>query len=192
MEAQLAVIVLQGRVELVRPMNPAAVDDHHDLFTGLAEGRHDLMEILAQLLGIKVRHDVIEDFGGPILDCPNDTEQHATRDTAPGARAQPRLPFEGLLAFDLTLAQRACQEASPLGFAPPARAGQGKAPHDRFVFIEQDDLTATGSVLQGGELQRARGEISWGGIKATRGAVVAQILFFKAQRTLSRPRWTPG
>ena len=67
MEAQLAVVVLQGRVELVRPMKPAAVDDHHDLFAGFAEGRQDLMEILAQLLGIKVRHDFREDFGGPIL-----------------------------------------------------------------------------------------------------------------------------
>jgi len=46
MEAKLAVIVLQGRVELVRPMNPAAIDDHHDLFPAFAEGRHHLMEIL--------------------------------------------------------------------------------------------------------------------------------------------------
>jgi hypothetical protein len=105
MEAQLAVIVLQGRVELVRPMNPAAVDDHHDLFASFAEGRHDLMEILAQLLGIKVGHNFIEDFGGTILDCPNDAEQHAAGDTAPGAVLHPRLPFKGLLAFNLTLAQ---------------------------------------------------------------------------------------
>ncbi len=40
MEAKLAVIVLQGRVELVRPMNPAAIDDHHDLFAGCAELGH--------------------------------------------------------------------------------------------------------------------------------------------------------
>jgi hypothetical protein len=190
-EAQLAMVVVEGRVELVRPMDAAALHDHHDLFLGFPEGGHDLMEILPQLLGIKVRHDFIEDFGGPILDCPNDPEQHATRNPAPGARAHPGLPFEGLLAFALALAQRACQEASTLGFAPPTRAGQGKAPHDRFVFIEQDELTATCSVLQGGELKRAIGEISWGGIKATSGAVVAQRLFFKAQRTLSRPRWTP-
>jgi hypothetical protein len=160
MEAQLLMRVVEGRVERMRPMDPAAIDDHHHLFAGFAEDRHHLMEILTHLLGVKVRHDFIEDFGGPILDRPNDPEQHATRDTAPGARAHPRLPFEGLLAFDLTLAQRACQEASTLGFAPPARAGQGKAPHDRFVFIEQDDLTAPCSVLQGGEFKRAIGEIS--------------------------------
>ena len=191
MEAKFLMIVVEGRVELMCPMDPAPIDDHDHLFAGFAENCHHLMEILPQLLGIKVRHDFIEDFGGPILDRPKDTEQHATRDTAPGARAHPRLPFEGLLACDLALAQRACQEASTRGGAPPARAGQGKAPHDRFVCIEQDDLTTTCSGLQGGELKRARGELSWGGIKATRGAVGAQILFFKAQRTLSRPRWTP-
>jgi len=184
-------IVGEGRVERMRPMDPAPIDDHHHLCAALAEDRHHLMEILTQCLGIKVRHDFIEDFGGPILDRPNDTEQHATRDTAPGARAQPCLPFEGLLALDLTLAQWACQESSPLGFAPPARAGQGKAPHDRFIFIEQDDLTATCSGLEGGEFQRAISEISGGGIKAPRGAVVGQVLFFKAPRTRSRPSWTP-
>ena len=96
MEAKLAVVVVEGRVELVRPMDPAAIDDHHDLFAGFAEGRHHLMEILAQLLGIKVRHDFIEDFRGAILDRPDDTEQHAAGDTAPGAILHPRLAFEGL------------------------------------------------------------------------------------------------
>ena len=41
-------------------MDPAAIHDHHDVFAGGAEGGHDLMEILAELLGIKVRHDLIE------------------------------------------------------------------------------------------------------------------------------------
>jgi hypothetical protein len=140
-------VVVEGRVELVRPMDPAAIDDHHDLFAGFAEGGHHLMDILAQLLGIKMRDDLIEDFGGPILDCPNDTEQHAARDPAPGAIVDPRLAFEGLLAFDLTRAQRAGGEASALGFAPPARPGQGKAPEDGFVFIEQNDLIPASAVL---------------------------------------------
>src|SRR5438309_1569399 len=126
MEAQRAVVVLKCRVELVRPMDSAAIDDHHDLCASFAEGRHHLMEIVAQFLGIKMGHDVLENFGGPILDSPHDTQQHAARDPAPGARAHPRLAFEGLLAFDLTLAQRAYGEASPLGGAPPARAGQRK------------------------------------------------------------------
>jgi hypothetical protein len=37
---------------------PATIDDHHDLMRGCAEGRHHWVEILAQLLGIKM---------GPIL-----------------------------------------------------------------------------------------------------------------------------
>src|SRR5437763_11286100 len=85
MEAKLAVVGRKGRGELVRPMDPAPVNDHHDFFPDVAEGCHDLMEIVAQLLGIKMRHDVVEDFGGAILDGANDAEQHPTGNTAPGA-----------------------------------------------------------------------------------------------------------
>src|SRR5436309_13145225 len=105
MEAKLAVVVLECRVKLVRPMDPAAIDDDHELFPGLAEGRHHLMNILAQLLRIKVRHNFIEDFGGAVQDGPNDTEQYAARHTAARAILQPRLASEGLLALDLTLPQ---------------------------------------------------------------------------------------
>src|SRR4029453_16368962 len=72
MEAKLVVVVLQGRVELVRSMNPAAIDDHHDLFASFAEGGHHLMDILAELLGIKMRHDFITDFRRAILDSADD------------------------------------------------------------------------------------------------------------------------
>jgi len=117
-------------------MDPAAIDDYHDVFTRFAEGRHHLMKILTQLLGIKVRHDFVENFGGAILDRAKDAEQDAARDTTPRAILQPCVTFEGLLAFDLTVAQRACRNASPLRGAPPARAEEGKAPEDRFVCIE--------------------------------------------------------
>src|SRR5262245_48507965 len=120
MEAKLAVVVLKGRVKLVGPMDPAAIDNHHDLFAGFPEGRHHLMDVLTQLLGIKVGHDFIEDVGGAILDRPNDTEQHAAGDTTPGAIPAPRLAFEGFVAFDLTLTQGAEREASALGGVPPA------------------------------------------------------------------------
>src|SRR5262245_51317289 len=53
MEAKLAVVVVECRVELVRPMAPATVDDHHALFAGCAKGRHHLMAIWAPLLGLK-------------------------------------------------------------------------------------------------------------------------------------------
>jgi hypothetical protein len=68
MEAQLVVVVLKSRIELVRPMNPTAIDDHHDLCAGFAEGCHHLMDILAQLVGSKVGHDFIKDFRGALLD----------------------------------------------------------------------------------------------------------------------------
>ena len=173
MEAQLAVVVVEGRVELVRSMNPAPVDDHHDLFVRFAEGRHHLMHILTQLLGIKVRHDFIEDFGSTILDCANNAQQYPAGDAAPGTILPPRLAFEGLLAFDLALAQGAGGEAIALGSAPPARPGQGKAPEDRFVLIEQNDLATAGSILKGRECDRAIGEVGRVGIEPSGGAVVA-------------------
>jgi hypothetical protein len=173
MQAQLVVGVVECRVELVRPLDPAASDDHHDVLAGCAEDRHDLMEIVAQLLGIKVRHDFREDFGGALLDGPKDTEQHAAGDTAPGAILHPRLPFEGLLAFKLTLTQWAYGEASTLGCAPPARAGQRKAPPDCFVFIEQNDLIPTGLIFESCEVDRGIREGSRVRSQAPGGAVVA-------------------
>jgi hypothetical protein len=83
-------------------MDPAAIDDHHDLFASFAEGCHHLMEILTQLLGIKVGHDFIEDFGRAVLDRPQDTEQHAAGDAAPRARVPPGLAFERFFPVDLT------------------------------------------------------------------------------------------
>jgi hypothetical protein len=191
MEAQFAVVVLKCRIKLMRPMDPAAIDDHHHLFARFPEGRHHLMEVLTQLLGIKVRYNFIEDLGGAILDRTDDAEQHPIRDATPRAILQPRVAFEGLLAFDLTLAQRACGATRPLGGAPPTRAGQGKTPEDGFVFIEQNNLTAARLVFEGGEFERTVGESSRGGIQSARGAIEAYRVFFKTPRTLSRPSWTP-
>jgi hypothetical protein len=73
-EAKRPVPVLQSRGELMRSMDTATIDDHHDLFPGFAEGRHHLMEILAKLLGLKVGDNFIEDFRRAILYSPNDTE----------------------------------------------------------------------------------------------------------------------
>lgn len=110
MEAQLALVVVEGRVELVRPMDAAAIADHHNRCGDCAAGGHHLLHILAQLLGSNVRHHVREALGGAILDRPNDTAQHAARATAPRAILQPHLAFEGGSAFALPLAQ---------GAAPP-------------------------------------------------------------------------
>ncbi len=91
----------------------------------------------------------------------------------------------------MALAQRVCAEAQALRFAPPACAGQGKAPENRVVFIEQDALATASLVLEGGKCERAVGESSRGGLSSTGGAVGAYGLFFHTQRTLSRLSWTP-
>ena len=156
MEAQLALIVVEGCVELMRPMEPAAIDDHHDLFASFAEGRPYLMEILAQFLGIKVRHDFIEDFRRSILDRTHDGEQDTAGAPTPRAILQPRLPFETLVTFDLARTQRPCAQARALGLAPPARPRQGKTPQDGFIFIEQNALAPAGLGLQGGKFERSK------------------------------------
>jgi len=93
-------------------MDATAIDDHDDLFVGFAKDVHDLMHILAQCFCVKMRHDLIEDFRGAILDCPNDAEQYAAGDATPRAMLGPRLAFERFVAFDLTLTQGAGGEAS--------------------------------------------------------------------------------
>src|SRR6267378_923849 len=152
-------IVVERRVELVRPVDAAA------------EGGHHLMDILAQLLGIKMRDDLIEDFGCPILNGAQHAQQHTAGDAAPGAILQPRLAFAGLLAFDLALAQWPYREASALGCAPPASAGQGKAPQDGFIFIEQNDLPTASLVLEGGKFKSPISEGSGVGIQAPGGTI---------------------
>ena len=147
MQPKLFVPVRQRRRELFRPVDATTVGDHDDLFPGVAKEGHHLMDILAQPLRIKMGNDLIEDLRGPILDGTDDAEQHAAGDAAPRAMAYPRLAFEGLLAFDLTLGQRARREAVALGCAPPACPGEGKTPYDRFIFIEQNDLTLTSPIL---------------------------------------------
>src|SRR5215475_13939872 len=106
MEAKLPLIVVEGRVKLLRPMNATAVDDHDDLFASFTKDTPDLMDILAQLLGIKMGHDLIEDTRRTILDRPDNAEQDAAGDATPGAILYPGLTFEAFCTSDLALAQR--------------------------------------------------------------------------------------
>ena len=147
MQPKLFVPVCQRRRELFRPVDATAVGDHDDLFPGVPKEGHHLMNILAQPLRIKMGDDLIEDFRGAILDGTDDAEQYTAGDAAPRAIRHPCLALEAFFAFDLALAQGAYREASALGFAPPARPGQGKTPHDSFIFVEQNDLTPTGPIL---------------------------------------------
>ena len=132
-------------------MEPAAIDDHDHLFPNFAEGHHHLMDRLAECLGITMGHDFREDCGGAVLHGADNREQHATGEAAPGARAEPRLAFEALVTFALTLTQRARGQATALGFAPPAGAREGKTPEDGFVGIEHNDLAPAGLVCESRE-----------------------------------------
>src|SRR5712691_996968 len=187
MAATLSVVVVEGRVELGRPMDPAAIDDHHALCAGCADGRHPWMAIVAPLLGSKVRHDLREDFGGPILDRPHDPEPPTAGETAPRALASPRWALERCVACALTLTQRAGGAARARGLAPPARAGQGTAPQDRCVCREHNDLATTSPGLQGSACDRALGEGGRVGSEPPGGPGGAYGLFCNAQRTLARP-----
>ena len=173
MELKLSLVVCQGGSKFPRTMDTTAIDDHDDLFAGFAKDAHDLVDILAKFLRIKMGHDLIEDAGGTVLHGADDREQHPAGDAAPGAITQPGLAFEGLFMFDLALTQRPCGEARALGAAPPACPEHGKAPEDGFIFIEQNDLAPAGPILQGGELERAVGESRRGGIEPSSGTAVA-------------------
>src|SRR6266702_185455 len=191
MQPKLFVPVCQRRRELFRPVDATAVGDHDDLFPGVAKEGHHLMDVLAQPLRIKMGDDLIEDFRGAILDGANDAEQYSAGHAAPTPIVHPRLAFEGLFAFDLAVAQGPCGQARPLRFAPPARPGEGKTPEDGFIFIEQNDLTPTSPVLQGGKFDRTPRQLSGGGSEPPRGTAVADVFFFNTSRTLSRLSWTP-
>jgi len=95
MPPKLFVPVSQGRRQLVRPVDAPAVGDHDDLFPGVAKEGHHLMDIVAQSLRIKMRHDFREDFRGPIWDGTDDAEPHPAGDAAPRAILPPRLALAG-------------------------------------------------------------------------------------------------
>ena len=185
MQPKLLLPVGQRRRELVRPMDATAVGHHDHLFAGTAKEGHHLMDVLAKSLRIKMGNHLIADFGGPVLDSADDTEQHTTGDTAPRAIADPRVAFEALVAFDLALAQGPGGQASTLGFAPPARPGQGKTPEDSFIFIEQNDLTPARPIFEGREFERRPRQFSRVGSEPARGSAVADV-FFLTRRARSR------
>ena len=173
------------------PQWATAVGDHDHRFAGVAQEGHHLMDILAQPRRVKMGDDLVEDFGGAILDRANDAEQHPAGHPTPRAILQPCLPFETLVPFDLTWTQRPGGQASALGFAPPARPREGKTPEDGFIFIEQNDLTLTSPILESGQFERRPRQLRGGGSEPPRGAAVVYVFFFSTSRTLSRLSWTP-
>jgi hypothetical protein len=190
-EAKLTMVVRERCVKLVRSMDTTAVTTHDDLFACFAKDTHALMEILASRLGVTVGDNCREDFRRPILDGTEDTPQHAAGDPAPRAILHPGLTFETFVACDLTLAQRTGGETRPLGAAPPAPPGEGKAPQDGFIFVKHNDLTPACPILQGSEVDGAVGEVGGGGSEPPGGTAGAYRVFLHTPRTLSRPSWTP-
>jgi len=190
-EAHRAVVVVEGRVELVRPLEAAAIDAHDHRFASCAEGRQHVMALLTPLLGSNVRDDWREDFGGALVDSADAAAHHATRDAAPRAGRPPRLPWVTFVLCDLALAQRAGGPAIPLGAAPPAQPRQGKAPPQRFSCIEHDALPAPCPGLQGRACQRARGALSRSRSAPSSGTAGASRVFFQRPRTRARPSWRP-
>jgi len=185
MQPKLLVPVSQRRRQLVRPVDATAVGDHDHLFPRMAKQGHHLMDILTEPFRVKLRDHLINDARGAILHGTDDAEQHTARDAAPGAILPPCLAFEGFLAVDLTLAQRARREAGALHFVPPTCPGQGKTPEDRFIFIEQNDFTPAGPVLEGREFQRRPRQFSRVGSEPSCGAAIADV-FFLTRRGRSR------
>src|SRR5262245_14578578 len=160
-------------------MDATAVGHHDPLCAGTAKEGHHLLDVWAQPLRIKMGDHLREDLGGPILDRADDTEHHPAGDPAPGAIAAPRVAFAALVAFALALAQWTDGQASPLGWAPPARPGQGKTPEDGFIFIEQHDLTPASPLCEGSECERRPRPCSRVGSEPSRGSAGAAVFFLR-------------
>lgn len=73
-----------------------------------------------------------------------------------------------------------------MGFPPPAGTGEGKAPQDGLIFVEQNDLAPARPVLQRGEFDGGIRQVSGGRLEPSGGTTVAYGLFFNTSRTLSR------
>jgi len=179
------------RRERMRPVNATAVDDHDHGCAGVAKKRHAGMALWTTPLGIKGGDALREDFRGAIWDGPQHAAPHAPGHPPPGALAYPCLTFEGLLASERTRAQRAYGPARARHFGPPAGVGEGQAPQEGCVRLEQDALVPARLGREGREGARGRREGRRGGRQATGGAREAHRLFFTAPRTLARPHWTP-
>src|SRR5262245_22906925 len=104
---------------------------------------------------------------------------------------QPDLAFERFVPFDAVGAQRAGGQAIALRAARPPSMQEGKTPHDSLIRVEQDDLAAPRPIFQSSQVDGAIGEVCGLGIEAARGATVAQRIFFKTPRMLSRPKEIP-
>ena len=177
MQLKLPLVVVEGRVELVRSMDATAIGYHYHVFPRVTKDAHHLMDVLTKFLRIEMRHDFVEDAGGAILHGANDMEQDPAGDPTPGAVLLPRMAFERLLVFDLAWTQGTCREAIALGASPPARPEHGKAPQDGLIGIEENDLAPAGPILKSGQFETSKSQSSGIGIESSGGTTVAQRVF---------------
>jgi hypothetical protein len=193
LQAEALLVMSESRLEGLGAVDATAVDDHHDRqgWCVLPKRAHELMDELAKLIGVKMRHHFPKDPVGPVLDGAEHRQQDARADAGPATMLLPGLPFEGLVLFDLTMAQGTCGQALAGGSAPPAGPRQGKAPQDRFIFVEQDNLTTLSLLLEGSESEPRLRKFMWIRIEPSRGTVVTQAPFFNTPRMVSGCRVTP-
>jgi len=123
MAAPLALRVVEGRVTLLHPLAPAALNDPHDLFLGLASGGQHWMEVWAPCLGRTRGHHGRADVGRPRLDGAEHPPPHAAGEAAPRALRPPGLTVEPCFTVAGVRAQRPGGSTRPLGAAPPAPPG---------------------------------------------------------------------
>ncbi len=162
----------QGRSHFVGTMDATAIDEEDDCLTRRAEGRHALMPIVPPCVGIKRGHDFIADLGGSVLHGAHQGAQDPILEAVPGVIRPPGLPLTRCGLVHLALGQGT--EGQPIArrLMPPAGPGQGKAPQDGLVFLQEDDLATLGAVCEGGECKASRHQGGGVGLQTSGGATL--------------------
>lgn len=122
--------------KFVGTMYPAPIDDEDDFLPGRAEGGHELVEILTELRGVKVGHELIKDFGGAVLHRTHQGEQDPVFEAVPRMILLPRLAFARFGVVDLAARQRTEREPVAGRLMPPADPREGKAPQHGFICVQ--------------------------------------------------------
>jgi hypothetical protein len=177
----------ERRRALGRPMAATAVDDPEHCCAGGAKEGHPWREGWAQPRRLTLGAPRREALRGPILARADDAEPHATGHTPPGALASPGLTCAGLRASALTRAQRSSGQAHARRLAPPAGAGAGQAPYDRFIRREEEARAPASVGRERRQRDRGVGQGRRGGRKPTGGREQLPAFFFTPRGPLHAP-----
>ena len=129
-------------------------------------------------LGVNIRFALIDNVCCSVLEETNLVKFFPARNPSPVARASPSVTFKRFLSFDLAASQLLCVQTCSRSAAPPAQPMQSKAPQNRFVYIEQDDLTPACLVLECSKSDRGIRECSQVESQPTCGAIEAHRVSF--------------